>query len=160
MKTIDLRKLFRQKRGNFGHKGRPGQVGGSAKSPKGALRGMLGKAKDFSSFIDRVPVGATPSDKWKKKNDNSYEFGTPETKAVISISQTADRGEDVWDIGFYKTDGSYRSTYGSEQFPLTDEGLNTAKLYAEDFLKTWKWPNLKKKQKKQKGPGISYSIYD
>ena len=41
---ISLRKLFKQRRGNFGHKGRPGKVGGS--SGEGGMNG------DFSSITE------------------------------------------------------------------------------------------------------------
>lgn len=60
MKLFSLRRLFSNKRGNFGHKGRPGMVGGS--SPRGSyhdvgskkrdeLSGLLGQAESFEKKL-------------------------------------------------------------------------------------------------------------
>lgn len=99
MKTIDLRKLFRQKRGNFGHKGRPGHVGGSAPSgsgdpwlkkrqdsfnkkaeerdmtKKGIVAGYNKTPKGLDKYIaDRLKIANTPINKLRiGPNDRQYE---------------------------------------------------------------------------------------
>lgn len=50
MKRIDLRKLFKQARGNFGHKGRPGKVGGSL--PQGGNGSLYERARQEKSYQD------------------------------------------------------------------------------------------------------------
>jgi len=63
-----LRKMFSNERGNFGHKGRPGKVGGSQPSSSGKhqkesrekrkeVRGALGEAKAFDKMLGSTGLG-------------------------------------------------------------------------------------------------------
>ena len=161
----NLKRLFQQAKGNFGHKGRPGKVGGSqkgygsrSKTAKRGFKSAIGDVQSYALFLDKTPLGKKPSSEWSAEADGTYSLENDKTEASISISQTADTGKDIWDIALFEK-GSERVAYGGEQFPLTDKGLNDAKLYAEGFMNRWEWKKPKR-QKKAKGAGVSFSIQD
>lgn len=83
MKTIDLRKLFKQARGNFGHKGRPGQVGGSAKggrsfSPESSSD--MAWARDFDAKLKQKAALRAERDAKAAKELPSWMKRKPEPK--------------------------------------------------------------------------------
>jgi len=56
-----LRKMFQQTRGNFGHKGRPGMVGGSSK--------VGGHSEDMMSDAEVISETRDVFKKWKDKTN-------------------------------------------------------------------------------------------
>lgn len=73
-------------------------------------------------------------------------------------------GEDTYSISYKDVYfGTEKVKWANEDFPASKQGLQDALRYAQDnqdrFADSFK-PTRRKKGKRSKGPGISYSIYD
>jgi len=129
---ISLRSLFQQgaKGKPHPHKGRPGEVGGSA------------------------PGSGSGSAEWKKDEEGDYTATIGDVDVRIGFTEGWDEGPKRWIISYHKGE---RRAMGGDEFPFTSTGLQDAQSYAENNVPSFSQP---KKTRRKKGPGVSYSVYD
>lgn len=140
----NLRKIFTQRKGNFGHEGRPGKVGGSA--PSDGMPNKPRKPVVIHSTGNGKPVILTedlsydfkntlPNGKLARRFDVTLPDGTKigrieETSAIKDLKKTAsgvslDRR---YVVGFYVRTSN-------EKYPEWERGMHTtSRPYALDWL--------------------------
>jgi len=129
----NLKKLFRQAKGNFGHRGRPGKVGGSAKGLSGVLKsGTVGKGGHYPMTEKTIPKeGKTTQDDMPEKMKSERAGVVDVTNDTVDkaaseiLDATQERfGDDLTDVSDYKWEKNINpwiDKYISEHYNVDNE---------------------------------------